>query len=58
MRRSWKLYEELLIGDNTLPTSHSRIMRAAEHALRWDVLKEGVGGLPSAACQVYQVDQE
>ena len=33
------LYEELLIGDNTLPTSHSRIMRAAEHALRWDELE-------------------
>jgi FlaA1/EpsC-like NDP-sugar epimerase len=39
------LYEELLIGDNTLPTSHSRIMRAAEHALRWVALKGRLGEL-------------
>lgn len=39
LRPGEKLYEELLIGDNTLPTSHSRIMRAAEHALRWDELE-------------------
>jgi FlaA1/EpsC-like NDP-sugar epimerase len=38
LRPDEKLYEELLIGDNTLPTSHSRIMRAAEHALRWEPL--------------------
>ena len=39
LRPGEKLYEELLIGDNTLPTSHSRIMRAAEHALCWDELE-------------------
>ena len=39
LRPGEKLYEELLIGDNTLPTSHTRIMRAAEHALRWDELE-------------------
>lgn len=39
LRPGEKMYEELLIGDNTLPTSHSRIMRAAEHALRWDELE-------------------
>lgn len=39
LRQGEKLYEELLIGDNTLPTSHSRIMRAAEHTLRWDELE-------------------
>lgn len=39
LRPGEKLYEELLIGDNTLPTSHSRIMRASEHALRWDELE-------------------
>ncbi|BBU68002.1 nucleotide sugar epimerase/dehydratase WbpM [Fluviibacter phosphoraccumulans] len=39
LRPGEKLYEELLIGDNTLPTSHSRIMRAAEHSLRWDELE-------------------
>lgn len=30
-----KLYEELLIGSNTLPTSHPRIMRATETCLSW-----------------------
>lgn len=39
LRPGEKLYEELLIGDNTLPTSHARIMRASEHALRWDELQ-------------------
>ncbi len=39
LRPGEKLYEELLIGDNTLPTSHTRIMRASEHALRWDELE-------------------
>lgn len=39
LRPGEKLYEELLIGDNTLPTPHSRIMRAAEHALRWEELE-------------------
>lgn len=39
LRPGEKLFEELLIGDNTLPTSHTRIMRASEHALRWDELE-------------------
>ncbi len=39
LRPGEKLYEELLIGDNSLPTSHARIMRASEHALRWDELE-------------------
>lgn len=39
LRPGEKLYEELLIGDNTLPTSHVRIMRAAEHALTWTELE-------------------
>lgn len=33
MRPGEKLYEELLIGDNMLPTPHSKIMRAAEAGL-------------------------
>ena len=39
LRPGEKLYEELLIGDNTLPTSHARIMRASEDALCWDELE-------------------
>lgn len=33
LRSGEKLYEELLIGDNTLPTSHKKILRAQEAAL-------------------------
>lgn len=39
LRPGEKLYEELLIGDKTLPTSHALIMRAAEHALSWEELE-------------------
>lgn len=33
LRRGEKLYEELLIGDQTLPTPHTKIMRAQENRL-------------------------
>lgn len=39
LRPGEKLYEELLIGSNTHPTSHQRIMRATEHALTWEELE-------------------
>ena len=39
LRPGEKMYEELLIGSNNLATSHSCIMRAAEHALRWEELE-------------------
>ena len=39
LRPGEKLYEELLIGDNPLPTSHARIMKAHEDFLPWDVLQ-------------------
>ncbi len=35
LRPGEKLYEELLIGDNPLPTSHARIMKAHEDFLLW-----------------------
>ena len=35
-----KLYEELLIGDNVLPTRHSRILRAQEIELPLALLVE------------------
>jgi FlaA1/EpsC-like NDP-sugar epimerase len=38
LRPGEKLYEELLIGDNPLPTSHPRIMKAHEEFLPWDEL--------------------
>ena len=35
LRPGEKLYEELLIGENPLPTIHSRIMRARESFIEW-----------------------
>lgn len=35
LRPGEKLYEELLIGDNPMPTTHTRIMRACEKSLVW-----------------------
>jgi FlaA1/EpsC-like NDP-sugar epimerase len=39
LRPGEKLYEELLIGDNPLPTIHPRIMKAHEEFLPWDELE-------------------
>ena len=39
LRPGEKLYEELLIGDNVLPTEHPMIMRAHEDYVPWDELK-------------------
>ena len=39
LRPGEKLYEELLIGDNPLPTTHPRIMKAHEDFLPWEVLQ-------------------
>jgi FlaA1/EpsC-like NDP-sugar epimerase len=40
LRPGEKLYEELLIGDNPMPTQHPRIMRARDEFLAWPRLKE------------------
>ncbi|MEO5493525.1 MAG: nucleoside-diphosphate sugar epimerase/dehydratase [Sphingomonas sp.] len=39
MRPGEKLYEELLIGENIVPSGHPRIMRAHEVLLPWDRLE-------------------
>ncbi|WPP47398.1 nucleoside-diphosphate sugar epimerase/dehydratase [Pseudomonas sp. AN-1] len=39
LRPGEKLYEELLIGDNVLPTDHPMIMRANEDYISWNELK-------------------
>jgi FlaA1/EpsC-like NDP-sugar epimerase len=39
LRPGEKLYEELLIGDNPMPTQHSRIMKAQETYIPWDQLQ-------------------
>ncbi|PUE08616.1 polysaccharide biosynthesis protein [Limnohabitans sp. T6-5] len=48
LRPGEKLYEELLIGDNPLPTVHRRIMKAHEDFLPWDVLQDKLTALNSA----------
>ncbi len=40
LRPGEKLYEELLIGDNPMPTQHARIMKAHEDFLPWQELQE------------------
>ncbi|MBV6661206.1 polysaccharide biosynthesis protein [Pseudomonas yamanorum] len=40
LRPGEKLYEELLIGDNVVPTQHPMIMSANEDHLPWETLKE------------------
>lgn len=39
LRPGEKLYEELLIGDNPKPTSHSRIKKAHEEFIPWSALQ-------------------
>lgn len=48
LRPGEKLYEELLIGDNVVPTQHPMIMSANEDYLPWEVLKERLSELLSA----------
>ena len=45
LRPGEKLYEELLIGDNPLPTSHARIMKAHENFLPWAELQSKLAAL-------------
>lgn len=48
LRPGEKLYEELLIGDNPKPTSHTRIMKAHEDFLSWNVLEEKLNAMKIA----------
>lgn len=48
LRPGEKLYEELLIGDNPLPTNHPRIMKAHEDFMRWPKLIDRLHVLISA----------
>ena len=49
LRPGEKLYEELLIGDDPLPTAHPRIMKARESYLTWSELRPWLGRLERAA---------
>ncbi len=48
LRPGEKLYEELLIGDNPMPTQHPRIMKAHEECLPWLQLMEQLNRLMQA----------
>ncbi|NDP38895.1 MAG: polysaccharide biosynthesis protein [Rhodoferax sp.] len=48
LRPGEKLYEELLIGDNPLPTQHSRIMKAHEQFVPWPELSARLNDLTAA----------
>ncbi len=48
LRPGEKLYEELLIGDNPIPTVHSRIMKAHEDFISWSNLQEHLAKLMQA----------
>ncbi|WP_075255626.1 polysaccharide biosynthesis protein [Herbaspirillum camelliae] len=48
LRPGEKLYEELLIGDNPKPTSHSRIMKAHEEFIPWAELEAKLSALEMA----------
>jgi len=48
LRPGEKLYEELLIGNNPQPTSHSRIMKAHEEHVRWEDLEPKLSALEMA----------
>ena len=48
LRPGEKLYEELLIGDNPKPTSHSRIMKAHEEFIPWTELEGKLQALEMA----------
>jgi FlaA1/EpsC-like NDP-sugar epimerase len=48
LRQGEKLYEELLIGDDPKPTSHSRIMQAREAMLEWSELSAKLDTLRGA----------
>ena len=49
LRPGEKLYEELLIGDNPTPTTHSRIMKAHEDFMVWPELSVQLQQLRRAA---------
>jgi len=55
LREGEKLYEELLIGDNPMPTAHPKIMKAHEEFIPWRELQPKLNSLQIAA-QNYDVE--
>ena len=51
LRPGEKLYEELLVGDDTNNTEHSLIMRAMEESIKWSLLKPMLEDLEQASIE-------
>lgn len=49
LRHGEKLFEELLIGDDPLPTNHPKIMRACENFVSWNLLRPKLDAINEAA---------
>lgn len=56
LRPGEKLYEELLIGDNTRKTDHPRIMAAEETWLPWEEMAHLLNRM-EAACEKFDVEE-
>ncbi len=48
LRSGEKLYEELLLGEDSSPTMHPKILRAREEFFEWSVLTSGLNQLKAA----------
>jgi FlaA1/EpsC-like NDP-sugar epimerase len=55
LRPGEKLYEELLIGENVLESTHPRVMRALEQHISWEQLAPQLAAL-EVACQSDDVE--
>jgi FlaA1/EpsC-like NDP-sugar epimerase len=51
LRPAEKLFEELLIGKNVTGTEHPRILRAMEHSLTWDQIRQVLDDLAHCAAR-------
>lgn len=51
LRPGEKMYEELLIGSNSVYTDHPRILRAQEQFFRWTELNEALDNLNKFMCE-------
>jgi FlaA1/EpsC-like NDP-sugar epimerase len=60
LRPGEKLYEELLIGDNPMPTDHPKIMRAQETFMSWSDLENELTILKESLnqCDVQAIHQQ
>jgi FlaA1/EpsC-like NDP-sugar epimerase len=56
LRPGEKLYEELLVGDNVVGTTHPMIMRAEERMIPWKLLAPAVNDL-DRACRNFEYEK-